>query len=323
MCASPPNSSTVESTSVNRVRTFVDEQTGRTVRQLTDFPKGAHLGYFRVFRQLPDGRMLARASHERGKAILIDAETGQLELLPQDFRSLKLRESDGRSWFLRYTGAGRPPAGKKRQNRELWHVDLPGGEPVFHAAVPEDVPGVIEDITIDGEHLILREAEQDLSIYPIPTTKDVEAINHYFSRPRHGGIWIYRLATGAHWPILKTQDICPLHIDTSPLDPTLLRYCLDMPDAQGQRIWTIRIDGSERHPIRVQQFGEMITHEFWWADANYIGYTYQDRRRDPTLRTHHWAEYALADTRLGVADLPGREVYLSDPLNCYHSHLYW
>jgi len=66
----------------------------------------------------------------------------------------------------------------------------------------------------------------------------------------------------------------------------------------------------------------MVTHEFWWGDPDYIGYTYQDRRQDPTLRTHHWAEYSQADTRLGIADLSGREVYLSDPLNSYHSHLY-
>jgi hypothetical protein len=66
----------------------------------------------------------------------------------------------------------------------------------------------------------------------------------------------------------------------------------------------------------------MVTHEFWWADPRFIGYTYQDRRKDPTLKTHHWAEYTTCPTRLGIADLSGREIYLSDPLNSYHSHLY-
>jgi len=67
---------------------------------------------------------------------------------------------------------------------------------------------------------------------------------------------------------------------------------------------------------------EMITHEFWWPGGRHIGYTYQDRRGDPTLYERPWCEYAPVATRLGIADLDGREVYLSDPLNCYHSHLF-
>ncbi|NQU11246.1 hypothetical protein HQ590_10675 [bacterium] len=148
------------------------------------------------------------------------------------------------------------------------------------------------------------------------------SINHYLSRPRRGAIWVCRLDSGAFWKIHETDGLCPSHLDTSPVDPTLLRFCHDMPDAQGQRIWTIRIDGTGLLPIRRQAFGEMVTHEFWWADPRFIGYTYQDRRQDPTLRTHHWAEYSTAVTRFGIANLAGQEVYLSDPLNSYHSHLY-
>ncbi len=312
---------------VNQVRTFIDEQTGRTIRQLTDFPQGAHLGYFRMFRQLPDGRLLAWARHDTGNAILIEPTSGDLTLLPGRLNSLKFRERDGRNWFFRRADLGEPPADRaerrkwKRQGRQLWYIDLPDGAPVQVMDIPDDFPDV-DDITIDGEHLILREAIQDLTAYPIPTTKDVASINHYFSRPRSGQLMVYQIATGKQWTILETDGLCPLHVDTSPADPGLIRYALDMPDAHGQRCWTIRLDGTDRHPIRVQAFGEMVTHEFWWADPRYIGYTYQDRREDPTLRTHHWAEYALAQTRLGLADLAGREVYLSDPINCYHSHLY-
>lgn len=315
--------SNCEATStINAVRTFVDEQTGRTIRQLTDFPKGAHLGYFRMFRQLPDGRMLAWAKHDCGNAILIDAESGDLELLPYTFRSLKFRESDGRNWFLRHKDPDAQYDKKTPHAHELWHIDLPNGEPVYEIDIPEDPELELEDITIDGEHLIFRAAEQDLKEYPIPTTKDVQCINHYFSRPRRGSIWVYKISTGELRKIFESEGICPLHLDTSPADPMLLKYAMDMPDALGQRVWSIRIDGSDRHAIRPQEVGEMVTHEFWWSDPNYIGYTYQDRRQDPTLRTHHWAEYALAQTRLGIAELSGKEVYLSDPINSYHSHLY-
>ena len=56
-------------------------RTGRTIRQLTNFEKGAHLGYFRMFRQLPDGRMLAWAHHDHGHGIVIDPTSGDITLL--------------------------------------------------------------------------------------------------------------------------------------------------------------------------------------------------------------------------------------------------
>lgn len=307
---------------VNTVRTFIDENTGREIRQLTNFEHGAHLGYFRMFRQLPDGRMLAWSKHEHGHGIVIDADSGDVELLAQSFWTLKLRERDGRAWFVRSKDQTNRKARREPAGRQLWQIDLPGGQPQFVCDIPDGLPGDIEDVTIDGRHLITSVREQDLTTCPIPTTKDVESINRYFARPRRGEMWVCDLQTGSFRRILETAGLCPLHLDTSPVDPTLIRYCQDMPDAHGQRVWTIRIDGTERRPIRPQEYGEMVTHEFWWADPRFIAYTYQDRRQDPTLKTHHWAEYGAGLTRLGIADLSGREVYLSDPLDSYHSHLY-
>ncbi len=306
---------------VNHTRSFKDENTGRQIRQLTALPNGVLLDYFRLFKQCPDGRMLIRGNHDRGNIILLDPVSGELELLPWSFYPLKMRESDGRVWFLRNPGNSGPD-GKPLSHRELWHIDLPNGSPVKDADLPDFQPLRIDDITIDGAHLILRDAHQDLDKYPIPTVKNPDVVNHYFSRPRHGSLVAYHLASGRQTLLFTTHGLCPLHVDTSPADPGLIRYCRDMPDALGQRIWTVRIDGSDHHPIRLQDYGEMTTHEFWWAGGRHIGYTYQDRRQDPNLETHHWAEYSPATTHLGIADLAGREVYRSDPLNSYHVHLY-
>ena len=65
-----------------------------------------------------------------------------------------------------------------------------------------------------------------------------------------------------------------------------------------------------------------MTHEFWWPTDGLIGYTFQDRRTDPTIHAKPWAEYSPIPTQLGLAGRDGNEVYLSDPLNCYHTHLY-
>lgn len=307
---------------INRVRTFIDEHTGRTVRQLTDCPDGAYPFYFRRYCNLPDGRMLIGGNRRQGVTMLLDPASGDLTVPSCRFRPLKLREADGHAWFIRAKDPHAPREKRLRTGRELWQIDLPDGSPEFIADIPDALPGMVEDITIDGRCLVANEHEEDLATYPPPTTQDPAAMERYFGRPRRGGIWVYDIAAGDIRQILETPDYCPVHVDTSPLDPALLRYASDRPETRAQRIHTLRLDGSDHRPIRPQQRGEMVTHEFWWSDPRYIGYTYQDRRADPTVQTHHWAEYALADTRLGIANLAGREVYLSDPLNSYHSHLY-
>src|SRR6185436_12901042 len=94
---------------------WVDEQTGREVRQLTNFPEGAGMTYFRLARHLPDGRMLAWTRHECGNLLALDPESGTVEHFAgnTEKHSLRLRSSDGRIWSFRALG------------RELWAVDYP------------------------------------------------------------------------------------------------------------------------------------------------------------------------------------------------------
>jgi hypothetical protein len=64
-----------------------------------------------------------------------------------------------------------------------------------------------------------------------------------------------------------------------------------------------------------------VHHEFWWPGAQLIGYKYVDRRGDATVHLQPWGEYAPRPLQLGIANLAGTEIYLSDPLDHYQSHL--
>jgi len=293
------------------VREWTDQNTGRTVRQLTDLPEGAAVSYFRLPRHVPGGWILAWGKHADGTALLLRPDSG--EVVPLKLRiaaCLKLNEATGRLWHT------------PERERGIWAVDLPGGEPSPAGEVPAEAPGSLVDITCDGRTAILVEKIQDLTAFPMPTTKDVAAFWHYFSRPRCGRIWACDLASGRLTRIAESTELGLDHEDTSPTDPTLLKFCKDMLESLGQRMWTVRVDGSDLRQIRHQEPFEMITHEFWWPGGRHIGYTYQDRRGDPTFYERPWCEYAPVATRLGIADLDGREIYLSDPLNSYHSHLF-
>jgi hypothetical protein len=293
------------------MREWTDKQTGRTVRQLTHLPGGAHLDYFRFPRQLPGGAVQAIGETEVGNLLSIDAESGTVCALPIRVGGcLRLRETDGRLWY------------RTADPREIWAVDLPDGEPKAVTRVPEEVPGQIADISCDGRTVVLREVTQDLNATPVPTTKDVDALWRYFARPRRVRLRAFDIASGAVTAVGGSDELGFDHLDTSPTDPGLLRYCQDMFDGYGQRIWSVRLDGSDLKAIRPQERGEVVTHEFWWSDGKHIGYTYLDRRRDTTLHDLPWSEYAPTPTQLGIADASGKEVYLSDPLNCYHTHLF-
>ncbi|MCC7193243.1 MAG: hypothetical protein IT444_10725 [Phycisphaeraceae bacterium] len=290
------------------VRTWTDEKTGRSVRQLTAGADHAGLGYFRLPRHLPGGWMIAYIP----SAALIHPDTNEQHPLNQLHGNyLKLRVSDGVLFTL------------DPRTRELFSTKLPDGACECIGQVPPEVPGAVHDITCDGRNVILLDLHQyQNASYPLPNTKDPAVFWNYFKRPRHGRMLAYSLDNGKTTELYKADDHCPFHVDTSPIDPTLVRFAIDRFEAYDQRIWSVRTDGSELRKIRPQSSGELVTHEFWWSGGKHIGFTYQDRRNDPTARDLPWAEYSNSQTRLGIADLTGRQVYLSDPVNHYHTHLY-
>jgi len=293
------------------MREWIDAQTGRTVRQLTENPEGSSVGYFRVPRRLPDGRILARRHGEQRALIAIDINTGAtqaFDFLP--WLPMGLRETDGRLWY------------QILGENKICAVDLPDGTPQLIGELPGSEPHNGTCITCDGSTVVCSFFEVDQSQeYPLPTTLDPAIFWQWTARPRHGRLQAYDLTTGASNTVVELDGLLPIHADVSPTDPTLIKFAHDDYDAFCQRIWTVRTDGSNLTKIRPQQRGELVTHEFWWPDGQYIGYKYQDRRHDATIHDLPWAEYSPIPTQFGLANLDGEECYLSHPINHYHTHL--
>lgn len=292
------------------MKEWIDEQTGHTVRQITENIKGTRLSYFRLPKRIPGGLMMTYSEHATGNIIVFEPESGQVDELPLTVGGyLKLRESDGRLWYT-------------LPNRQIWHVDLPGGEPVFDVEIPENIPGSPNDITCDGNTVILNENTSDFAMYKAPHSLDIGEFWKYFhERTRDGRLYAFNVQSKQVTQLLDWQGEAANHIDTSPVDPGLVKFCGDHIEFETQRIWSARTDGSDLHKIRPTEKGEMITHEFWSHNAQLIGYTYQDRRGDPTCYVLPWAEYSPMETQIGFSNLKGEEVYLSDPVNHHHSHV--
>src|SRR4051812_46646142 len=114
------------------LRAWIDEVTGREVRQLTAFPGGANLNYFRYPRHLPNGLMLGRRRAKDEPYILIDPESGEVRpLAHQRGHYLKMRNRDGLLWTL------------ERDTRRVWATHPPDGEPALVGQAPPvaELPG--------------------------------------------------------------------------------------------------------------------------------------------------------------------------------------
>lgn len=302
----------------------VDENTGREVRQLTSLPQGALVPYFRRTRTLPDGRIVALYVPEglpfvplNFHVVIVDPESGDLEFPKERVGSYLRILSDGRAAF----STGDP-------DREIWAMSLPDGVPELLGRIDEEMPadtefpGYLHDVTCDGRTVVAVATHIAAPVSAFP-----DDLNHpggfwyYIYRPRSGDLYTYDLKDNTSTLCAHFDRHSFQHVDPSPTDPTLIKFAKDDLCVFDQRAWTVRADGSDLRKIKVQKKGEWVHHEFWLPDGQHIGYKYVDRRNDPTVHELPWGELAPRPLQLGIADVSGKEVYLSDPLCCFQSHL--
>ncbi|MHB0934984.1 MAG: hypothetical protein ACYDCO_05585 [Armatimonadota bacterium] len=291
------------------MKTWIDNNTGRRIRQLTDFPDGASVPYFRCPRNLPDGRIVISGKHETGHQFALDVASGDLQPIQQGRGSLiRWREHDGQAWYF------------DNETREVLQRGILGDDLQVVGRLDPEVPGNVEDITCDGRTLIGAIYDSEAMEGGL-TSDDYRVFWRFIYRRRRGSIWTYDLIENRYAVVLEMTDYAPTHIDASPVDPGLFKFAQDGVAIFEQRAFAMRTDGTAYRKIRPQECGEWVHHEFWWPGAQFIAYKYLDRRQDTTTHLRPWGEYAPVPLHLGIADLSGREVYCSDPLDHYQSHL--
>lgn len=287
-----------------------DENTGRQVRQLTAFAEGASVPYFRYPRHFPDGRIMVYGKHQTGNLAALDVESGDIQCIPHERGSLiRWRETDGCAWYY------------DKETREVLARMLPDGACTVIGRIDPAVDGDPHDITCDGRTLIGAACESEPTDMAGVFAGDYKGMWRWAYRQRSSTMWAYDLVDNRYTELRQLADYHPTHVDTSPVDPALFKYAIDGVSVFDQRIHAMRIDGTEDRMIRPQQPGEWVHHEFWWPGAQLIGYKYLDRRGDPSVHLLPWGEYATRPLYLGIANLAGEEIYLSDPLDHYQSHL--
>ena len=285
-------------------RRWSDEQTGREVRLLSCPGDRDHflLPYFMTWKHTADGTILS------GRRIL-NPRTGEITELPSNLVNIQL-SADGTRIYCR-----------KKRSRTVMALTLPDMQEVTIGRLPDGHPCDRFYVTCDERTLIgWKFTELGAPITPFGQN-DPEVLWCFFDRPRNADLWAYDLPTGRFTELVHTDGLGIIYEVPSPTNPTCLMFSHDRHEATCQRIWTIRTDGTEMRKVRPQVPGEVVTHNIWWPDGRYIAYKYLDRRNDPTLGQTPWSEYAPVPTRIGLSSPDGPEVFLSDPLVSYQSHI--
>lgn len=141
-----------------------------------------------------------------------------------------------------------------RHEPTIWLTDSATHRSVFRYAIASsniyhlldvscNVAGRIADISHDGSRVCVIHNEQGVK-HAIPTVRDAPTLWRYLHRPRRGWMSAIDSRSGRFTPLLSTESVCIDHVEFHPTDPTPIRYCHDVYEAHGQRMWSVRTDGS-------------------------------------------------------------------------------
>lgn len=87
------------------------------------------------------------------------------------------------------------------------------------------------------------------------------------------------------------------HVNTSPRHPHLLSFCYEGPwDKVGQRIWVMNLESGAITPVRPIADGEIVGHEYWYADGERLGYHGRNRAGDAFFGRTRFDNTGTVDT---------------------------
>lgn len=268
-------------------RDWVDTDTGHRVVRISTEPNSASL-YFHQNTYTPEGdKMIFDAPSGIVSVTLDSLATGQpvVELVVPDARALEMARQTREVYFGR-RGEGLFAADVDtravRKVTDLRVRDVNCDETyAVHTIFAEDPSG---NTPRPAATALLPQRERmfpgrtELTPAEEAAARKEDRLARRLVDPRCMAFVFTNLKTGAS--VTNGYQYAWLnHIQFSPTDPTLLMYCHEGTWHEVDRIWTIRVDGSEqklRHRRGMDM--EIAGHEFWSHDGRTIWFDQQTPR---------------------------------------------
>jgi oligogalacturonide lyase len=280
---------------------WLDPTTGRRIVRVDDRPGNYGL-YFNYNPFTPQGDLMIYLS---GEGIHVaDTKTWKTRLvLPGQVDRLLFAGPKTRSAYYTLRDAAVEEGGPST----VWSLDLdtgktrkvadlPGGRVMAINADETLLAGVWETSPPPPE--IARQGRRD-PVTGSPAYAGVDKDGKPLSFAAAKGQWMaarlaarvpmemysVAIATGERKTIHRATDWLN-HLKFSPTDPTQLMFCHEGPWHQVDRIWTIRVDGTQLTKVHTRTMaGEIAGHEFWGRDGKTVWYDLQTPRGGVTWLT--------------------------------------
>jgi oligogalacturonide lyase len=251
-------------------KSYVDSVSGVEVTQLTDYKGHSHHFYFTNPGWYAEGRKLLFSSDRNNRTNLfgIDLTTGEIDRLT-DLDPVPLpREVE----FLR---ASKNPT---RDEAYFWHdlnlmaVDLTSRSTrtLFNLE-----PGWCVSMTncsSDGRSVYFGSWKDLSDRIPTDLMRGYVGFRETWEARPPSRIVRVEVDSGAAQVVFE-EDYWIGHVNTSPTQPDILTFCHEGPwDQVDNRIWGLNAGTGTVWKIRPTAEGEVVGHEYWFADGIHIGY---------------------------------------------------
>lgn len=262
-------------------RTIVDAQTGVTFTALTTSPANDAKIYQTHPQWTSDGKyIIFRSNRARGgstQAFAINEVTGEIVQLTDGpgtgTGSLNVARKSNRLYFFR--GGRDEPVNLIELNLDPLFADSEAGkmkDPATYERLIMKLPNDVREaggFTLDADERVAYVGVTRL------TPEQVQARQQSASQPPGrpptrppgqpipavpGGIRSIDLQTGAIKTVIDTSFTMG-HVQANPWVPGEVIYCNETGGDAPQRMWFVRADGSDNHPLYKETPDEWITHE--------------------------------------------------------------
>ncbi len=246
---------------------YNDHVTGVKGRQLTHH--NAHSGhlYFTNSSHWDSGRrvLIRSGRYNASNVFSIELATGELTQLT-DFPS-----GGRRGGSVSFINPVRDE-GYMLVGRELRALDLRTGEQRCLFTRPEGCRSASLSCTADGK-IVCHAVCEDLSKrMHLDLKHGYQGMAAHWEAMPHCRVFAIGV-DGGEAELLHEEDHWIGHVNTSPTMANMMTFCHEGPwDKVEQRIWTIDIPAKRVQPLRRQEPGERVGHEYWYADGERIGY---------------------------------------------------
>ncbi|MBU2491086.1 MAG: oligogalacturonate lyase family protein [Bacteroidetes bacterium] len=240
----------------SEMTSWVDSTTGYEITKWTnDKTKSWHL-YFNIESFIDNDNAIIFSERGGNKNLFIlNFPTGQITQITDE------EEMDSDVWHL-------------SNLKTLWY--LSGNKikslntETYKSTVVTEFEGFIESFTVssDGKYIVY-------ALNKNPGFTEEHSTGPY-------AIFKYNIETKETEQVSPDYGFIISHLQANPVNPNIVMYCWQHRYKEGssgivgntpQRIWWLNINQEEGGPVGIQEFGIHRTHEFWFPNGEWIGYS--------------------------------------------------